>query len=649
VVRYIDHRASFFTLYISVLVALLFLFEGCSDVRQIVSYTSFRQQLEKGKIASITVSGNRISGRFKRPRAAGKAAKAPVGIYGLPQSPEEPSPLAYENSAQGPDFVTYLPSFGDPGLWALLEKQKVEVNTRPNSNDGWSGWGPFLLLFMIFIIGSMLIRRWLMGRSDALAPRETDNVREYRQKGNRTRFSDVAGSETAKAELQEVVEFLKNPERFNRFGGRVPKGALLVGPPGTGKTLLARAVAGEAEVPFFSISGSDFMEKYVGVGASRVRSMFRRAKAKAPSIIFIDELDSIGGRRDLGYGGGHNEREQTLNQLLTEMDGFEANESVIVMAATNRPDILDQAILRPGRFDRHINVDLPTFEDRLAILILHSRNKPLADHIDLRTIARSTPGFSGADLENLLNEAAILAARNEKSSIEDGDIQKARDRIVLGQERRNLHIGEQEMKYLAYHEGGHALVAALLPNTEPLYKVTIIPRGQAMGVTQQLPEERFIYGKDYITARLTVMLGGRAAEFLVFKNSTSGAEQDLKQAAGLARKMVLDWGMSDSLSNLALGGQRMQYLEGLANKPDYSEATAFKVDKEVNNFIVAAFQRATELLRSHRDCLDRLAALLIEKEEVQGSEVMELVKKYEKNRSPDRSAIPVPETTVYRQ
>jgi cell division protease FtsH len=601
------------------LCCLLFL-QGCDDTNQEISYTAFRQQLEKGNIASITVSGERITGQFKKPIQTTIPDKAP---YEETSKDKGANPLA--RSWAVPDFVTFIPSFGDPGLLALLETQGVEVNTRPNSTIGWVNISSILFFFMLFSIAFVLLRRMKVSTHDVFSSANLTQLREYTHRGKRVRFSDVAGSAAPKAELQEIVDFLKNPQRFQRFGGRVPKGALLIGPPGTGKTLLARAVAGEAGVPFFSISGSDFMEMYVGVGASRVRGMFKKAKARSPSIVFIDELDSIGAQRGLGYGGGHGEREQTLNQLLSEMDGFEANDKVIILAATNRPDILDKALLRPGRFDRHINVDLPSLDERLAILELYSRDKPLASGMDLSTIARSTPSFSGADLENLLNEAAILASRNEKNSVDEESIQQARDKILMGLERRNLHIGEAEMKILAYHEGGHSLVAALLPNTEPLYKVTIIPRGRAMGMTQQLPEEKFVYSKNYVTARLAVMLGGRAAELLVFNTSTSGSEQDLKEATALARKMVLDWGMSEHLSNIAFGGQRQMYVEGMLQKPDYSEATATKIDEEIDRLIEDAFNRSMELLKSHRDHLDRVAALLIEREEIPGSEVISIL------------------------
>jgi cell division protease FtsH len=387
-------------------------------------------------------------------------------------------------------------------------------------------------------------------------------------------------------------------------------------------------VAGEADVPFFNITGSDFMEMFVGVGASRVRDLFEDAKKASPSIIFIDELDSIGRTRGAGLGGGHDEREQTLNQLLSEMDGFEPNTEVIIMAATNRPDILDPALLRPGRFDRRITVDLPTMKDRVEILKIHSRNKPFAPDIDLERIARGTPGFSGADLENLLNEAALLAARQDKDAIELADLEDARDKIMLGLERANMALSEEECELIAYHEGGHALVAVFTPHADPVHKVTIVPRGKAMGVTQQLPEkEKYIYPREYILDRLAVMMGGRAAEEIVLDTNTSGAENDLKQATNLARKMILDWGMGETLKQVAFGGQRQQVFLGeeLSHRREYSETTAREIDEEVKKILSEAYERARRILDKHRDELDQLVDVLIEKEEISGDKVLELL------------------------
>ncbi|HET6528434.1 MAG TPA: ATP-dependent zinc metalloprotease FtsH, partial [Balneolaceae bacterium] len=416
------------------------------------------------------------------------------------------------------------------------------------------------------------------------------------------------------------------PDQFDSLGGEIPKGLLLVGPPGTGKTLLARAVAGEANVPFFTITGSDFMEMFVGVGAKRVRDMFEKAKEKEPCIIFIDEIDSIGRKRGAGLGGGHDEREQTLNQLLSELDGFEPNEGVVVMAATNRPDILDKALLRPGRFDRQITVHLPPQEHREEILKIHAKNKKLADDVNLEEIARSTPGFSGADLQNLLNEAALIASRFKRKAIEQQDIDHARDKVMMGLKREGIRLSNEEKRLLAYHEAGHAIVAAVLPDTDPLHKITVIPRGKAMGVTMQLPErEKFLYEKKHMLDRMAVMMGGRAAENLIFDTATSGAENDLKQITKLARKMVLDWGMSDKFNNIAFGGQTEQVFLGeqMGSQREYSENTAQKIDEEVQRILNEAFERALSTIREHRDVLDKLAERLLEKEEVSGQIVMQ--------------------------
>ncbi len=574
-----------------------------------ISYSAFRDQLEAGNVEKITVQGEKISGDFKKP----VEQKAPGG---------KPTPYR--------EFYTYLPSFGDEKLLPMLEAQKVNIVTEPTK--GVSFWGEILsglLPFLILIgLGAFLLRGGGMGGARSIFSFAQSRARLYERQKERTTFKDVAGAHGAKTELQEIIEYLRNPAQIQRLGGKAPKGVLLVGAPGTGKTLLARAVAGEAEVPFLSITGSDFVEMFVGVGASRVRSMFNDAKKIAPSIIFIDEIDSIGRKRGAGIGGGQDEREQTLNQLLSELDGFEPKESVIVMAATNRPDVLDSALLRPGRFDRRITVDLPTLKDRVEILKIHARNKPLSDDVDLEEVARGTPGFSGADLENLLNEAAILAARRKKDRIDQKDIDEAVDKVLMGLERENIAITPEERNLLAYHEGGHAVVAAILPNADPIHKVTIVPRGQAMGVTQQLPErEKYIYPKEYMLDRLAVMMGGRAAEELVAGTATSGAADDLKQATGLARRMVLEWGMSKTLGQMAMGDGRENVFLGyeIAQRREYSEATAREVDEEIKKILKESYDQATEILRKHRDGLDRVATNLLEKEEVTGKEVLELV------------------------
>jgi len=574
-----------------------------------LSYSSFRKQLETGNVEKVTVEGEKISGEFKKP---------------IEMKGSDKRAVSYK------DFYTYLPSFGDDKLLGLLEAQKVDIVTEPKKDVSW--WGTLLTGFLPFLLliglGVLLFRRFQGGLGQNIFSMGASRAHLYDQGKQKVTFDNVAGAHGAKTELEEIIEFLRNPSRFQRLGGRTPKGVLLVGPPGTGKTLLARAVAGEANVPFFSITGSDFMEVFVGVGASRVRSMFTDAKKMAPSIIFIDELDSIGRQRGAGIGGGHDEREQTLNQILSELDGFEPNENVIVMAATNRPDILDSALLRPGRFDRRITVDLPSLKDRVEILKIHARNKPLAEDVDLEEVARGTPGFSGADLENLLNEAAILAARKNEEKIKAKDIDESTDKILMGLERENIAVTEEERRILAYHEAGHSVVAAVLPNTDPIHKVTIVPRGMAMGVTQQLPErEKYIYPKEYMLDRLAVMMGGRAAEELVQGTATSGAADDLKQATRLARKMVLEWGMSESLGKMALGDGHENVFLGheIAQRREYSEATAREVDEEIKKILEIAYDRAARVLQKHRDGLDRVAQDLVEKEEISGKEVVKLV------------------------
>ncbi len=571
-----------------------------------ISYSEFRKQLEGGNIQKVVVEGNSVNGELKS-----TASRS-----------EQGSTVKYDR------FYTYIPSFGDEKLMNKLESNNVEVVTKPESSFPWSlvimGLLPVLLLFGV---GYIFLRR-MQAQGQGLFSVRQNKAELYDKGEEETTFDDVAGADSAKEELREIIKFLKSPERFERLGGKVPKGVLLVGPPGTGKTLLARAVAGEADVPFFSVSGSDFMEMFVGVGASRVRDMFSEAKETAPAIIFIDELDSIGRERGAGVGGGHDEREQTLNQLLSELDGFEENEGIVVMAATNRPDILDSALTRPGRFDRQITVDLPTQHSRHEILKIHARDKPLSDEVNLREIARSTPGFSGADLENLLNESALLAGRYGHDRIEPSDVEEARDKVMMGLKREGLALDEQDKKLLAYHEAGHAIVAAVLSNADPVHKVTIVPRGQAMGVTQQLPEkDKYLYREDYLLDRLAVIMGGRAAEEVIFETPTSGAENDLKQVRKMARKMVLDWGMGERFKHISLGGDQGNVFLGeeLAKGKDYSDQTAREVDEEIQRITANAFQHAVDTITEHRDAFDRLAELLIEREEVPGDEVLKLV------------------------
>ncbi len=572
-----------------------------------IEYSTFRTQLQEGNIEKVTIKGDEVHAQLRKQTVL-KATE--------------------QDTVQASEFITYIPSFGDDALMSMLEEHSVTVETVPESGFNWWTvllWG--IPLFFLFLIGMQFFRQMQMQGKNMFNIGKSKAKLQDAEKVDTT-FEDVAGLKGAKTELKEIISFLKNPGQFDALGGEIPRGVLLVGPPGTGKTLLARAVAGEAGVPFFTITGSDFMEMFVGVGAKRVRDMFNKAKAKSPSIIFIDELDSIGRKRGAGLGGGHDEREQTLNQMLSELDGFEANEGVIVMAATNRPDILDKALLRPGRFDRQITVNLPTQQHREEILNIHAKNKKLSDEVDLEEIARSTPGFSGADLRNLLNEAALLAARHKRKEILQRDIDQARDKVMMGLKREGIRLSDEEKEMLAYHEAGHAIVAACLPNADPIHKVTVIPRGKAMGVTQQLPEkEKLLYKKEYMLDRMAVIMGGRAAEELIFDTATSGAENDLKQITKLARKMVLDWGMSEKFGNMAFGGQREQVFLGeeLGSQREYSDSTAREIDQEVKRILEESYQKAVDTITEHRDILDKLANELLEKEEVSGSTVMEWI------------------------
>lgn len=578
-----------------------------------ISYSSFRDQVQKGNVKQVTVKGDRITGRLKT------KAKKQIG---------------QQETVQYEDFVTYIPAFGDKEILSMLEEKNVQVQTEPKTDKTfWYVILSFLPLLFIFWLVYIQYRRFQSQQGGVFSIGKSQ-ARMYSRSEVQTTFDDVAGAEGAKQELQELVTFLKDPDQIRSVGGEVPKGIMLVGYPGTGKTLLARAVAGEAEVPFFSITGSDFLEMFVGIGAKRVRNLFQDAKKEAPSIIFIDEIDAIARRRGAGLGGGHDEREQTLNQLLSELDGFEPNENVIVMTATNRPDILDPALSRPGRFDRKVVVDLPTAKDREAILGIYAQNKKLAEDVDLKEMAKGTPGFSGADLRNLLNEAALLSARKNREIIQWEEIEEARDKIMMGLERQGMSISEEEKKIIAYHEAGHAIVGAVLPYSDPIHKVSIIPRSQSLGATQQFPEkEQYIYHREYILDRLTVMMGGRSTETLVFGTATSGAANDLLSATQLARKMVLEWGMSGRFEHMALGSQSKEVFLGeqLGRSREISEKTAEEVDQEVEKLLGDAFERAKNIIQEKRDQVDELAKRLLENEEVSGEEVMALVNQNKKN------------------
>jgi cell division protease FtsH len=478
---------------------------------------------------------------------------------------------------------------------------------------------------MLLLIGVWIffMRQMQVGGGKAMSFGKS-RARLLSENAKKVTFEDVAGIDEAKEELQEIVEFLKDPKKFTRLGGRIPKGVLLVGAPGTGKTLLARAIAGEAGVPFFSISGSDFVEMFVGVGASRVRDLFLQGKKNAPCIIFIDEIDAVGRHRGAGLGGGHDEREQTLNQLLVEMDGFESNEGVILISATNRPDVLDPALLRPGRFDRQIVVPVPDIRGREGILKVHLHQKPLATNVDVITLARGTPGFSGADLENLVNEAALLAARKSKEVIEMEDFEAAKDKVMMGLERRSMILSEEEKRTTAYHEAGHAVVARLLPCADPVHKVTIIPRGRALGLTQQLPQDdRHTYSRDYLLDAIAILMGGRVAEELAFARRTTGAANDIEKATNLARRMVCEWGMSESLGPLSFGKREEQIFLGreIAQHRDYSEQTAIHIDQEVRRIVEDNYQRSTELLSQRIDLLHALAQALLDQETLESRDI----------------------------
>ncbi len=517
----------------------------------------------------------------------------------------------------------------DNELIKILRQKGVVISAKPPSENPWYmsvlvSWFPMIVLIGVWIF---FMRQMQAGGGKALSFGKS-RARLMSDQSERVTFEDVAGIDEAKEELIEIVEFLKDPKKFTRLGGRIPKGVLLVGPPGCGKTLLARAIAGEAGVPFFSISGSDFVEMFVGVGASRVRDLFVQGKKNAPCIIFIDEIDAVGRHRGAGLGGGHDEREQTLNQLLVEMDGFESNEGVILISATNRPDVLDPALLRPGRFDRQVVVSMPDIRGREKILRVHMQKTPIDKDVNVLILAKGTPGFSGADLENLVNEAALLAAKRNKEKIGMVDFEDAKDKVYMGLERKSKVIKEEDRKLTAYHEGGHALVARFLPETDAVNKITIIPRGRAAGVTWFLPEERDFKYKDQLQSELAVAFGGRVAEEIVFKRISTGAANDIKQATDLAQQMIRSWGMSDNLSPLSYAKGEEQVFLGreIAQHRDYSDATAQKIDEEINNLVKDAYERARSVLNENLDVLHKLAEVLLEKETVPGKELDELIK-----------------------
>jgi cell division protease FtsH len=568
-----------------------------------IVFSEFMTKLDKGDLEKVTIQGNHISGQLKD--------KTRIRTY----------------------------SADDPTMVNALREKNVQIEVKPPDASPWYitllvTLGPFVLFLGIWIF---FMRRMQGGGNSALSFGKS-RARMLTEDRKKITFADVAGVEEAKEEVLEVVEFLKDPGKFRKLGGRIPKGVLVVGPPGTGKTLLAKAVAGEAGVPFFSISGSDFVEMFVGVGASRVRDLFEQGKKHAPCIIFIDEIDAVGRLRGAGLGGGNDEREQTLNQLLVEMDGFETTEGVILVAATNRPDVLDPALLRPGRFDRQVMVNLPDLRGRAEILKVHTKKVSVAVSVELGKVARGTPGFSGADLENLVNEAALWAARQNKKQVETVDFEMAKDKILMGAERKSMMLTDEEKRVTAYHEAGHALMAKLLPGTDPVHKVTIIPRGRALGVTMQLPtEDRHSYSKEYLSDRLAVLMGGRVAEELVFKHVTTGAGNDLERATDLARKMVCEWGMSEKLGPLTFGQQGSPVFLGrdVSARREVSDQMAQEIDSEIKRVVMENYERTKRALSEHMAGLKALAEALIEKEVLDALDIEQVLMQ------PSSQAVPV--------
>jgi len=573
-------------------------------------FSEFMTRVEEGRIQDVTITGNEIKG------------------HGSDREP----------------FRTYAPMGYDKFVDTLLAK-KVAVTIERDQTPAWANmlisWAPFILLIGFWVF---FMRQMQSGGNKALSFGKS-KAKLLASQQKKVTFKDVAGVDEAKEELQEIIEFLREPQKFQKLGGRIPKGVLLMGPPGTGKTLLARAIAGEANVPFFSISGSDFVEMFVGVGASRVRDLFEQGKKNAPCIIFIDEIDAVGRHRGAGLGGGHDEREQTLNQLLVEMDGFESNDGVILIAATNRPDVLDPALLRPGRFDRRVVVSRPDVRGREGILQVHTRKIPLHEDVDIQVLARATPGFSGADLANLVNEAALLAARRNQKFVMMADFESSKDKVLMGAERKSMIITDEEKKVTAYHEAGHALLAALLPDTDPLHKVTIIPRGMALGVTQQLPtEEKHNYTKEQLESRIAVCMGGRIAEDVTFGQISTGAQNDIEQATEMARKMVCEWGMSEALGPLTYGKKEEQIFLGkeFNRHQDYSEATALKIDAEIKRIVSEQYTRAAKTLSERRDALVRIAEALLEHEVLDAEQLTQIVEGRPMDIRIPRPATPAP-------
>ena len=575
-----------------IIIVLYSLLQPTSTIEK-VQFSEFLNQVERGEVIDVVITGNQIEGKY----------------------------------SDGRDFKSVVTDKFD-GLVGILRENKVNIDVKDTTRNPWFSylftWFPIIILILFWVF---FMRQMQSGGNKALSFGKS-RAKLFSGVQKKITFKDVAGVKEAKEELQEIIEFLKDPQKFQKLGGRIPKGVILVGAPGTGKTLLARAVAGEADVPFFSISGSDFVEMFVGVGASRVRDLYDQGKKHAPCLIFIDEIDAVGRQRGAGLGGGHDEREQTLNQLLVEMDGFDSNEGIILIAATNRPDILDSALLRPGRFDRHIVVNMPDLKGREEILKVHIRKIPLSKDVDLSVLARSSPGFSGADLANLVNEAALLAARYGQENVTMSDFESSKDKVLMGVERKSMIISDDEKKSTAFHEAGHALVAALIPEADPIHKVTIIPRGLALGLTQQLPlDDRYTYSKEFLEAQLSVLMAGRVAESLFLNKMTTGAASDFERATDIARKMVCQYGMSD-LGPLTFGERDDLIFLGkdLTMHKNFSEKTSERIDDEVKNIIDKNFKRANELLENNREKLKRMAAALLEREVLSSNEIQAILK-----------------------
>jgi len=579
-------------LFVVVSVLIFNLFNPVNPSAVQIPFSDVMDKIQNGEVNDVTIKGNEMFGNYKT----------------------------------GKSFKTNLPEY--PDLVKDLRARGVKINAEPVKESAWYNflvvWAPLILMAVWFMF---IMRNMQMGGNKAMSFGKS-KAKLLNESTKKVTFNEVAGMDEAKVEVQEIIEILKDPQKFQKLGGKIPKGVLLVGPPGTGKTLLARAIAGEAGVPFLSISGSDFVEMFVGVGASRVRDLFEQGKKNAPCIIFIDEIDAVGRHRGAGLGGGHDEREQTLNQLLVEMDGFESNEGVILVAATNRPDVLDPALLRPGRFDRQVVIPRPDLNGRVGVLKVHTQKIKLAPNVDLEAIARGTPGLSGAELANLVNEAALLAGRMGKTQVENDDFDRAKDKILMGLERKSMIISDDEKKNTAYHEAGHTMVARLIPGTDPVHKVSIIPRGMALGVTLQLPTaDRYSYDREHLLNNIAILLGGRAAEEIALKHMTTGAGNDLERATALARKMVCEWGMSDAMGPLSYGKKEEQIFLGreIAQHRDYSEHTAVEIDNEVKRIVMDNYHRAKTLIQEREDVLHGLARALLEKETLDAADIDAIV------------------------